>query len=105
MKNQIKLGYEIGSGKWVYIQPSHLIVTGITQQSGKTTTLEALIARSRLRAIVFKTKIGEKSFDQGVEVKPFFRNRADYDFVKNLIEAYARERLNIEKGTLMDMCK
>jgi len=101
----IKLGYEIGSGKEVNIEPSHLIVTGITQLSGKTTTLEALIKRSKLRAIVFKTKIGEKSFTEGTEVAPFFRDRSDYEFVKSLIEAYSKEKINIEKGTLMRLCK
>jgi len=33
-----------------------LAVTGQTQQSGKTTTLEALISRSKLRALTFVTK-------------------------------------------------
>ncbi len=101
----IKLGYEIKTGKEVGIKPSHLIVTGLTQLSGKTTTLEALIKRSGLKAIIFKTKIGEKSFTEGTEVTPFFRDRSDYEFVKSLIEAYAREKLFLEKGTLMRLCK
>ena len=105
MEKQIKLGYEIGTGKQVDVRPSHLIVTGITRLSGKTTTLEALIKRSGLKAIVFKTKVGEKSFTEGTEVAPFFRDRSDYEFVKSLIEAYAKEKLFLEKGTLMRLCK
>ena len=105
MKKTIKLGYEIETGKEIGIQPSHLIVTGVTQLSGKTTTLEALIKRSGLKAIIFKTKIGEKSFTEGTEVAPFFRDRSDYEFVKSLIEAYAKEKLFLEKGTLMMLCK
>lgn len=101
----IKLGYEIKSGKEIGIKPSHLIVTGITQLSGKTTTLEALIKRSKLKAVIFKTKIGEKSFTEGIEIPPFFRDRSDYEFVKSLIEAYAKEKLFLEKGTLMRLCK
>lgn len=101
----IKLGYEINTGKEVGIKPSHLIVTGITQLSGKTTTLEALIKRSGLKAVIFKTKIGEKSFTEGIEIAPFFRDRSDYEFVKSLIEAYAKEKLFLEKGTLMRLCK
>ena len=62
-KKKILLGYEIGTGKQVNIIPSHLIVTGVTQQSGKTTTLESLIQRSGLKSIVFRTKIGEKSLN------------------------------------------
>ena len=103
--NKIKLGYEIGTGEEVSISPSHLIVTGITQLSGKTTTLEALISRSGSRAIVFKTKPGEKSFTLGTEVAPFFRDRSDYEFVRSLIEAYAKEKLSIEKGSLMTLSK
>lgn len=102
---KIKIGYELGTGKRVDINASHLIVTGVTQLSGKTTTLEALIKRSGLKAIVFKTKIGEKSFNDGTEITPFFRDRSDYDFVKSLIEAYTKEKLHIEKGTLMRLCK
>ncbi len=101
----IKLGYEIKTGKEVGIKPSHLIVTGVTQLSGKTTTLEALIKRSGLKAVIFKTKIGEKSFTEGTEIAPFFRDRSDYEFVKSLIEAYAKEKLFLEKGTLMRLCK
>lgn len=101
----IKLGYEIKIGKEVSIKPSHLIVTGITQLSGKTTTLEALIKRSGLKAVIFKTKIGERSFTEGIEIAPFFRDRSDYEFVKSLIEAYAKEKLFLEKGTLMRLCK
>lgn len=105
MKADIKLGYEIETGEQVNITQSHLIVTGVTQLSGKTTTLEALIKRSKLKAVVFKTKIGEKSFIEGTEITPFFRDRSDYEFVRSLIEAYTKEKLVIEKGTLMRLCK
>lgn len=102
---EILLGYEVGTAEPVYIKPSHIIVTGITQLSGKTTTIEALIKRSKLRAVVFKTKPGEKGFSEGTEIPPFFRDRSDYEFVKSLIEAYAKEKLFLERGTLMKLCK
>jgi len=105
MDKEIKIGYELESGAPASIKPSHLIVTGITQLSGKTTTLEALVKRSGLKAVIFKTKIGEKSFTEGTEAAPFFRDRSDYAFVKSLIEAYAKEKINLEKGTLMRICK
>jgi len=104
-KKGIKLGYKVNEGTEVKVFPSHLIVTGITQLSGKTTTLEALIKRSGFKAIVFKTKIGEKSFSDGEIITPFFRDRSDYEFVKSLIEAYAKEKIFLEKGTLMQLCK
>lgn len=103
----VKLGYEVGTGEEVRIPFSHMIVTGMTQLSGKTTTLEAVIARSGRRAVVFKTKPGEKSFTNANcrVIAPFFRDRSDYEFVKSLIEAYAKEKLFLEKGTLMRLCK
>jgi len=39
MTSKIKLGDEIKTGKEVFIEPSHLIVTGLTQKAGKTTTI------------------------------------------------------------------
>lgn len=41
MRDKIKFGYEVGSGKEVSIPVSHLLVTGLSQQAGKTTTLES----------------------------------------------------------------
>jgi hypothetical protein len=58
----IHLGYEIGTGKPIEIPLRHMAVTGQTQEAGKTTALEALIARSGLHAIAFITKRGEKGF-------------------------------------------
>ena len=103
--NEIKLGYEIPSGREVTVPLSHIIVCGVTQLSGKTTTLEALLKRSEKKSIVFKTKIGERSFTEGQETAPFFKDRSDYEFVRSLIEAYAKEKLHLEKGTLMELCK
>ena len=104
MSKAIKLGYEVGTGKEVSIELTHLLVTGITQQSGKTTTLEALIKRSNLKAIVFKTKRNEKSFAEGTVIRPFFKEQTDFWFVRMMIEAYMKEKINIEKGTLMQIC-
>lgn len=90
---KIKIGYEIGTGAEVNIEPSHLIVTGLTQQSGKTTTLESLMKRSKKRAIVFRTKIGEKSFLEGTIIPPYFKDRSDWQFIQGLVEATIKERL------------
>lgn len=68
-----KLGYEIGTGAQVNIPLRHTAVTGQTQESGKTTTLEAVITRSGLRAIAFLTKRGEKSFRLMTPVPVYFR--------------------------------
>jgi hypothetical protein len=58
----IHLGYEVGGGAPVEIPLRHMVVTGQTQEAGKTTTLEAMIARSGVKAIAFVTKRGEGSF-------------------------------------------
>jgi hypothetical protein len=50
------------SGEPVEIPLRHMVVTGQTQEAGKTTTLEALIARSGVKAVAFVTKRGEGSF-------------------------------------------
>lgn len=91
--NDIKLGYEIGTGKEVFIKNSHSIVTGLTQEAGKTTTLEAMIKRSNKKAIVFKTKIGEKSFLEGTIIPPYFKDQSDWQFIQGLIEATIKEKV------------
>jgi hypothetical protein len=83
---------------------AHLAVTGQTQLSGKTTTLEALIDRGELRAVVFVTKPGEKSFTEGRRILPFFKEHADWEYVKELLEARRAESLSKWDGYLMRVC-
>ncbi len=105
MKN-IKLGYEVGTGKEVGIKQSHLIVTGLTQEAGKTTTLESLIKRSGKRAIVFRTKIGEKSFLEGTKIPPYFKDRSDWQFIQGLVEATIKEKLrSFERAKIIQIAK
>lgn len=106
MKEKIKLGYEVGSGREVYIKSNHYIVTGLTQEAGKTTTLESLIQRSGLRAIVFRTKIGEKSFLQGTKIPPYFKDESDWQFIQGLVEATIKEKLRtFERAKIIQICK
>ena len=102
---QVKLGYEVGSGKEVKIQPSHLIVTGLSALSGKTTCLEALINRSKAKAVVFKTKPGEKGFTKGTLIPPFFKERCDWEYVESLLEATMREKMKFERSWIIDATK
>lgn len=87
------------------ISLSHLIATGITQLSGKTTTLEALIKRSGLKAIVFKTKVGETGFTEGTIIPPYFFERSDWQYVQSLLEATLKERLKFERAWIIEVCK
>ena len=51
MKKKVLIGFEIGTGEKVFLTPDHLLVTGVTQYSGKTTCLESLIQRLKVKAI------------------------------------------------------
>jgi len=106
MSKRIKLGYELKTGTPIWIEPSHLIVTGLSQKAGKTTTLEAMIKRSGQKAIVFRTKIGEKSFLDGTVIPPFFRDRSDWQYIKALIEATMREKVGrMEQAKIIQISK
>jgi len=105
MKKQILLGYEIKTGKKVDVPLTHLVVTGITQESGKTTTLEALIKRSGIKAVVFKTKIGEKGFSEGTVIPPYFKERFDWEYVLDLLQSLRKEQMKFEKGWIIRLCK
>src|SRR3972149_639935 len=101
----VRLGYEVPSGEPVDIPLHHVVVTGLTQLSGKTTTLEALIARSGLRALAFRTKRGETDFEGAHRHAPFFREKADWQYVQGLLEATMRERMRFERSWIIKATK
>jgi hypothetical protein len=101
----IHLGYELETGNAIGIPLSHLIVTGLTQLSGKTTTLEALITRSDLKAIVFRTKPGERGFANAQRIPPYFKERSDWQYVSALLEATLKEKMRFERSWIMTACK
>jgi len=106
--NKILLGYEVGSGNPVYLPLHHLAIFGMTQLSGKTTTLEGLISRSGLRAIAFITKRGEAGFTRYTEVTPYYKPRADWQFVEGLVNVALGEKVKYEPGMrygIMKVCK
>jgi len=93
MKKKVLIGFEIGTGEKVFLTPDHLLVTGVTQYSGKTTCLESLIQRLGVKAVAFRTKLGEKSFIQGTIIPPFFKDKSDWQFIQSLLEATLGEKL------------
>jgi len=105
----IPLGYEIGSGKRVTIPVNHTVVLGQTQLSGKTTTLEAMVERSGLRAIGFITKPGEKSFRLQTQIPAFFSESTIEEYWKHVVailEYRAGTRLGWrERGVVMKLCQ
>ncbi|MBC7773442.1 MAG: hypothetical protein H7210_13175 [Pyrinomonadaceae bacterium] len=101
----IHLGYELGTGNAVEIPLAHMVVTGQTQQAGKTTALEALIQRSGLRAVTFITKRGEQSFTSAPRIDPYFRERADWQYVSAILEATLREKLKFQRPWIMKVTR
>lgn len=101
MSQSVRLGYAVGSGDPVDLPLHHLVVTGQTQMAGKTTTLEALIARSGLQAVAFVTKRGEGSFADARTIRPYFREQADWQFVASILEASRGEKLKFERAWII----
>jgi hypothetical protein len=106
----VHLGFEVGStrlghGIPVLIPIRHMAVTGQTQESGKTTALEALITRSGLAAIAFLTKRGEASFTSAHQIKPFFQERADWQFVESILESAMKQRMKFERAWIVKACR
>src|SRR3569623_1213932 len=101
----IHLGFEVGTGAPIAIPVGHMVVSGQSQQAGKTTALEALISRSGLRAITFVTKRGEGAFAGGRRIPPYFRERADWQFIEAVLESTMRQKLRFERAWLMRACK
>lgn len=101
----IRVGYEVGTGEPVDIPLRHLAVTGQTQESGKTTTLEALVARSGVTALAFVTKRGESAFVDARRVQPYFRDRADWQFVTSILDATLQEKNKFLRPWIMKICR
>lgn len=105
---KILLGFSVPKGDPVYIPLHHLAVFGMTQLSGKTTTLEGLISRSGLKAIAFKTKRGEAGFHSYREIQPYYRPRSDWQFVEGLVNVVLQEKVKYEAGmrsAIMKACE
>jgi hypothetical protein len=101
----IKLGYEVDSGKQVDIKPTHLVVSGITQESGKTTTLQALIKRGGFRAVIFKTKPGERGIIEGTVIPPYYRDDFTWEYASELMESVMKEKLKFERSWIIRYSK
>lgn len=114
----VHLGFEVGTGEPVSVPITHLCVTGQTQLSGKTTTLEAMVARSGMKAIAFVTKRGEGVFSMpnaAVDkvslsssyhvIRPYFHHRADWQFVSDILGAILSEKLKFQRPWIMKVCR
>lgn len=96
MSNSILLGFEVGSGEPVYLPLHHLAIFGITQLSGKTTTIEAVTSRSGLRAVAFIVKRGEAGFTKYNLVTPYYKPRSDWQYVEGLLNVALKEKVQYQ---------
>src|SRR5258708_34154004 len=101
----VHLGFEVGTGEAVAIPLRHMVVTGQTQEAGKTTTLEALIDRAGVKAVAFLTKRGEGSFANARGVRLYFREQADGQLVASILEASRGEKLKFERAWIIRASK
>lgn len=106
MTGAVHIGFEVGTGVPVEIPLRHLAVTGMTQEAGKTTALEALVLRAGATALTFVTKRGESSFrPPHRQVQPYFRDRADWQFVSSIIDATLQEKNKFLRPWIMRICR
>ena len=114
---KILLGYEVDTGKEVYLEDGHTVVTGMTQLSGKTTALEALVERGEITAVTFLTKRGESGFRNQREIQPYFKEQKlgargprkhaliDWQYVSAILEAVMSEKMKLERSFIINACK
>lgn len=101
----VRLGFEVDTGQPVEIPIHHTVITGQTQRAGKTTALEALIARSQLKAVAFVTKRGEGSFGDARTIAPYFREQADWKYVASILEASRGEKMKFERSWIIKVSR
>ena len=101
----IRVGFEVPTGREVRIEPHHVGVTGLTQRSGKTTLLEALMDRANETAIAFRTSRGEIGFRGAKRIAPYFRPRTDWRFVEGLISAHLMEKAKFYRADLIRLTR
>jgi DNA-binding transcriptional ArsR family regulator len=58
-----------------------------------------------LRALTFITKRGEGTFDRAHKIRPYFRERADWQYVSAILETTLREKLKFERSWIMKVCR
>lgn len=102
---EVLLGFEVGSGKPINIPFKHTVITGQSQEAGKTTATEAMISRSGMKALAFITKRGEGGFKNSHRIEPYFFEQANWQFVSSVLEAHRGEKLKFERAWIIRASK
>lgn len=101
MKGKILFGFELETGKEVEVNFAHTVITGLTHESGKTTAIMGLIKRSGLKALIIKTKIGEKAITEGTVIPPFYKEDFDWEYASELLESSRKEKMRFERSWII----
>jgi len=108
LRQQVILGHIVGTGERYYLPIHHTGITGMSDLSGKSTTGEAIQRRQpseEVKCLVFLTKRGEKTFMGAAQTTPYYRERADWKYVRTLLEAAWHEKLKFETPWIYRICK
>jgi hypothetical protein len=106
VSTKILIGYQVPGGEPVYAEEHHFFISGMTQKAGKTTCVEGILSRwPGQTSIAFITKRGEMPFTNSVHIRPFFRQRADWQYIVSLIDAAMGEKNKMLRTTIMRVCE
>lgn len=104
----VHLGFQVETGHPIEIPLAHTFVCGQTQQSGKTTTLRAIVERSGARALAFITKRGEDF--EGRPIRPYLPREGEtiihWRQVENILASALEQRnLKFERMQIIKAAK
>lgn len=96
-----RIGYRVPDGVAVDTELQHLAIFGLTQKSGKTTSLEGFAKRVGATALIFRTKRGDIGFENARQVQPYFRERVDWRYIEGLVSAQLQEKARFYRGDII----
>lgn len=104
------IGYHLfrGNPTPVFIRPIHLLIVGLTGNSGKTSALEGYLSRlTGKRVIVFLLKRGEDVFTDPRynRIRPFIRTSTSWRDIQNVIEDEFKEKNRAIRPDLIAVTK
>lgn len=108
-KQAIEDGRELNfeAGDSVDFRCSHCVVTGLTQEAGKTTALEKMSAEAidiDKKVVAFLTKKDEGGFQHvdGTEIRPFFKDEVDWEYVVQILETAMNRSMDFEESWIIN---
>ncbi|MHB1910380.1 MAG: ATP-binding protein [Nitrososphaerales archaeon] len=97
----VVLGFQIPTGDPVSVELTHIVVTGLTNKTGKTTLIEGILSRAEnYRSLVILTKPGEKVFAEYHRVVPYLQKRSDWRYIRDLIESSEKRKFRFEEWNI-----